>query len=80
MTSRDEAAISYSTRTDAVGRFRFFAPPGRYSVSAYDYNVSRPFQIGAPDWGGESLTVEIVADQFADAAMKMRDLNSKTHP
>ncbi len=76
ISSRDDPTISYSTLTDDNGRFRFFAPPGRYSVGAYDYNLSRPYEIGAPKWDGDSLKVEIKADEFADATIQMHDASS----
>ena len=78
LTSLADLTIVYSTRTDADGQFQFFVPPGRYSLSASDFNLSRPFQLGAPIWDGASATIEIKAGQFATAELQMRDVNPKT--
>ena len=75
LTSLADLKISYSTRTNAYGQFEIFAPPGRYSLSALDFNLARPFEIGAPRWNGESVNVEIKADEFASAELQMRDAN-----
>ena len=72
LTSLSDAKIVDSTRTDANGQFQFFAPPGRYSVNANDFNLARPRELGAPIWRCESLTVEVKIGRFADADLKMR--------
>ena len=76
VSSRDDPTFYGSTLTDASGHFQFYAPPSRYNIGAYDFNVSRPFQIGTPRWEGESLPVEVKAEQFAATAIQMRDANA----
>ena len=78
LTSRDDPKISFSTRSDGEGRFQFFAPPGRFDLSVRSTNNFGSSAIEQPLWIAPAQTVEVKADHFAPADVRLRNSISKT--
>lgn len=72
--------VRQTTRTDQEGRFQFFAPAGRYSISASNANRSQQFRRDKPFWNANGVLIEIEAAQFASSVLQMHDINPESKP
>jgi hypothetical protein len=73
LQSTDVPNIEFSTRSDGEGRFQFFAPPGRYQLSAETYNFSERRRLGDPLLLAKSQTVIVETKKFATPILSFED-------
>lgn len=73
----DGHGVEFSTRSDGEGRFQFFAPPGRYYLSASTYNFSEPHRLDDPLLLAESQTVVVEIGKFAAPILSFQDKTPK---
>ena len=76
LQSSDASGVKFSTRSDQEGRFQFFAPPGRYQLSAETSNFSEHRRLDDPLLFAELQTVVVETGKFAAPTLNFRDYNS----